>query len=145
MPYLYAGLGIAMLSGITAMIQIGNNINNYSTLSSIKPDLYNSSTLPEIDREVMSLLYSQSPPDKEICNHIKTKISKKSYEDGEVFISTGKQTPSTHPIFFQSCALVNKESKHRILITKSEFGIYKYGLFSCLLDNKPYCDFEKNN
>ena len=55
MPYLYAGLGIAMLSGITAMIQIGNNMNNYSTLSSIKPELYKSSTLPEIVREIMNL------------------------------------------------------------------------------------------
>ncbi|MAR84720.1 MAG: hypothetical protein CL869_00795 [Cytophagia bacterium] len=145
MPYLYAGLGIAMLSGITAMIQIGNNINNYSPLSSIKPDLYQSSGLSENDKEIMRILYNQSPPEKEICKHIKNQISSKSYEDGEVFISTGKQTPSTHPIFFQSCALVNKDTKHRVLITKSESGIYQYGLFSCRLDNEPYCNFEKNN
>ena len=34
MSYLYAGLGIAMLSGIVAMIQIGNNVDKFVKLIS---------------------------------------------------------------------------------------------------------------
>ena len=36
MAFLYIGLGIAMISGISAMMQIGNNINNLMLLSSFK-------------------------------------------------------------------------------------------------------------
>ena len=36
MTYLYAGLGIAMLSGIAAMMQVGNNINSLIPLSVLK-------------------------------------------------------------------------------------------------------------
>ena len=35
MIYLYAGLGIAMISGISAMMQIGTNLNNMSPVSDV--------------------------------------------------------------------------------------------------------------
>ena len=40
MAFLYIGLGLAMISGISAMMQIGNNINNLSLLSSFKDNEY---------------------------------------------------------------------------------------------------------
>ena len=40
MSFLYVGLGLAMISGISAMMQIGNNINNLQTLSSFKQNKY---------------------------------------------------------------------------------------------------------
>ena len=40
MAILYLGLGIAMISGISAMMQIGNNINNLMLLSTFKKDDY---------------------------------------------------------------------------------------------------------
>ena len=36
MAILYIGLGVAMVSGISAMIQIGNNVNNLMFLSTFK-------------------------------------------------------------------------------------------------------------
>ena len=36
MTFLYVGLGMAMISGISAMMQIGNNINNLMLLSTFK-------------------------------------------------------------------------------------------------------------
>ena len=43
MTYLYAGLGIAMLSGIAAMMQVGININSLIPLSGLKLDKYSNS------------------------------------------------------------------------------------------------------
>ena len=36
MTFLYIGLGIAMISGISAMLQIGNNINNLIFIITLK-------------------------------------------------------------------------------------------------------------
>ena len=41
MAFLYVGFGLAMISGISAMMQIGNNINNLTSLSSFKQNVYN--------------------------------------------------------------------------------------------------------
>ena len=144
MTYLYAGLGIAMISGIAAMMQIGINLNSLSPISALKKNLYLNSTLPSLDRKVMKILYTQSVPDEEICDYLKNNLENSEYEDSEIFISTGRQTPSQHSRFLQSCALVNKKEKHRIVVANSSSGNYKYRLFSCYLKNEPYCDFEIN-
>ena len=144
MTYLYAGLGIAMLSGIAAMMQVGNNINNLIPLSALKIDNYSNSSLGQYDRKIMKVLYSQSVPDNDICNYVKGNIGSPIYDDSETFISTGTQSPSNHKIFSQNCALVNKQNKHRVIITNSSNGVYKYRMFSCYLENEPFCDFEIN-
>jgi len=144
MTYLYAGLGIAMISGIAAMMQIGNNINNLMPLSVLKSDKYSNSALAGYDRQIMKILYSQTVPDTDICSYVKNNIPSPIYEDSEIFVSTGTQSPSTHKIFSNNCALVNKSNKHRVVITNSSNNIYKYKMFSCHLDNEPFCSFEIN-
>ena len=116
MTYLYAGLGIAMLSGIAAMMQVGNNINNLIPISVLKLDNYSNSSLAGHDRQIMKILYSQTVPDNDICSYLKNRISSPVYEDGETFVSTGTQSPSTHKIFSENCALLNKSNKHRVCL-----------------------------
>lgn len=144
MTYLYAGLGIAMLSGIAAMMQVGNNINNLTPLSALKLDDYNNASLSIYDRKIMKILYSQSVPNDDICNYVKNSISSPVYENSETFVSTGTESPSTHKIFSNNCALVNKLSKHRVVITYSPNEVYKYKMFSCYLKSDPFCSFEIN-
>ena len=144
MTYLYAGLGIAMLSGIAAMMQVGNNINNLIPISVLKLDNYSNSSLAGHDRQIMKILYSQTVPDNDICSYIKNSISSPVYEDSETFVSTGTQSPSTHKIFSVNCALVNKSNKHRVVITNSSNDAYKYKMFSCYLERDPFCGFEIN-
>ena len=144
MTYLYAGLGIAMLSGIAAMMQVGNNINSLIPLSVLKINNYNDSPLPSYDRQIMKILYSQSVPDNDICNYLKNSITSPIYDISETFLSTGTQSPSTHKIFSKNCALVNKSIKHRVVITNSSNEAYKYKMFSCYLENDPFCSFEIN-
>ena len=143
MVYLYAGLGIAMITGITAMLEIGNNLNNMSPISALKESTY-LGKIPSYDRQIMKILYTQSVPDSDICTYIKDSIEKPIYEDGDIFDETKKQTYSKNALFSDSCVLVSTEAQHRILIIPKRGENYKYGFFSCSISQKPYCDFELN-
>ena len=140
MAILYISLGIAMVSGITAMIQIGNNVNNLILLSTFKQNEYYESNLPSYDRRIMYFLNNYSGSDSDVCSNIKLNLSDTLYEDGELFLSTGTQTPSTNSLFLGSCVLVNKEINHRVLINKNSLGTFN--LFSCYLKDQTFCPFE---
>tara|TARA_Y100000739_G_C20580806_1_gene452714 strand:+ start:945 stop:1376 length:432 start_codon:yes stop_codon:yes gene_type:complete len=142
MAILYIGLGIAMMSAISAMMQIGSNVNNLMFLSTLKPNKYYESTLPSYDRRVMDILNNYSGPDTDICSNIKVNLNDSLYEDGELFLSTGTQTPSTNSLFVGSCVLVNKEINHRVLINKNDNG--SFNLFSCYVKDQTFCPYELN-
>ena len=142
MTILYIGLGFAMISGISAMMQIGNNVNNLMLLSTFKENIYYESSLPSYDRRIMDILNNYSGSDAEVCSNVKGNISDTLYEDGELFLSTGTQTPSTNSLFVGSCVLVNKEINHRVLINKTDLG--NFNLFSCYLKDQTFCPYEVN-
>ena len=142
MAFLYVGLGLAMVSGISAMMQVGININNLTSLSSFKENPYYQSSLPSYDRRIMSFLNNYSGIDSEVCLKTKENLSETFYQEGEIFLSTGTQTPSENSLFLGSCVLVNNELNHRVLIKKSADG--NFGLFSCFLKDETFCPFEVN-
>ena len=143
MAFLYIGLGLAMISGISAMMQIGNNINNLTSLSGFKENIYYQSSLPSYDRRIMSFLNNYSGLDSEVCLKTKEYLSETIYQPGEPFPSTGTQTPSDNDLFIGSCTLVNIEKQHRVLIKKSADG--SFNLFSCYLPkDETFCPFEVN-
>ena len=142
MTFLYIGLGIAMVSGISAMMQIGNNVNNLMLLSTFKQNEYYESNLPSYDRRILDILNNYSGSDADICSNVKLNLSDSFYEPGELFISTGTQTPSTKSLFVGSCVLVNKENNHRVLINKTDLG--NFNLFSCYLKDQTFCPYEVN-
>ncbi len=134
MAFLYVGLGIAMISGISAMMQIGNNINNLQSLSSFKQNKYYQSSLPSYDRRIINFLNSYSGLDSEVCLKIKEDLSETFYEDGEI--------PSENTFFFGSCVLVNRDLNHRVLIKKSNDGTFSF--FSCYFKDQTFCPYEVN-
>ena len=142
MTFLYIGLGLAMISGISAMMQIGNNVNNLVLLSTFQQNKYYESDLPSYDRRILDILNNYSGPDTDVCSKIKENLSDTLYEDGETFLATGTQTPSTNSLFLGSCVLVNKENNHRVLINKNNLG--NFNLFSCYLKDQTYCSYEVN-
>ena len=142
MAFLYIGLGLAMVSGISAMMQIGNNINNLTLLSNLKENQYFQSSLPNYDRRIMDFLNNYSGTDSEVCLKLRENLSETFYEPGEIFISTGTQTPSENSLFLGSCVLVNMELNHRVLIKRSSDG--NFDLFSCYLKNETFCPYEMN-
>ena len=142
MAFLYVGLGLAMISGISAMMQIGNNINNLTLISSFKENEYYQSSLPIYDRRIMNFLNDYSGLDSEVCLKTMENLNDALYEQGETFLSTGTQTPSENNLFVGSCVLVNKELNHRVLINKSLDG--NFNLFSCYLKDETFCPYEIN-
>ena len=142
MTILYLGLGVAMISGISAMMQIGNNINNLMLLNTFKRDEYFKSSLATYDRRIMQFIGNYSGSASEVCSDLKGNINDTLYEDGELFLTTGTQTPSMHSLFIGSCVLVNKELNHRVLVNKNNIG--SYNLFSCHLKEETFCPFEVN-
>ena len=142
MNFLYVGLGLAMISGISAMMTIGNNINNLMLISTFKESDYIQSSLPSYDRRIMDILDKYSGSSEEVCSHIKGKLSDTLYEDGEIFISSGTQTPSLNSLFIGSCVLVNKDIKHRVIVNKNNMG--NFNLFSCYLKDESFCPYELN-
>ena len=142
MAFLYIGLGLAMVSGISAMMQIGNNINNLTSLSSFKENAYYKSSIPSYDRRIMNFLNDYSGLDSEVCLKTIENLNDALYEQGETFLSTGTQTPSENNLFVGSCVLVNKELNHRVLINKSLDG--NFNLFSCYLKDETFCPYEMN-
>ena len=142
MTILYVGLGIAMVSGISAMMQIGNNVNNLMLLSTFKENEYYASNLPSYDRRIMGILNNYSGSDDDVCSNLKLDLSDSLYEDGDLFLSTGTQPPSTNSLFIGSCVLVNKEINHRVLINKNDLG--GFNLFSCYLKDQTFCPYEVN-
>ena len=131
-----------MVSGISAMMQIGNNVNNLMLLSTFKQNEYYESNLPSYDRRILDILNNYSGSDADVCSNVKLNISDSLYEPGELFLSTGTQTPSTNSLFVGSCVLVNKEINHRVLINKNSIG--SFNLFSCYLKDQTFCPYEVN-
>ena len=131
-----------MISGISAMMKIGNNINNIMLLSIFKESDYIQSDLPTYDRKIMSILNNYSGPDIDVCSYVKGKMNDTLYENGELFLSTGTQTPSLNSLFLGSCVLVNKDINHRVIIKKNNEG--NYNLFSCYLRDETFCPYEVN-
>ena len=142
MNFLYMGLGLAMISGISAMMKIGNNINNLMLLSTLKESYYMQSDLPRYDKRIMDILDKYSGSSEEVCSHIKEKLSDSPYKNGEKFISTGTYTPSLHSLFIGSCVLVNEDNNHRVIVNKNNIG--NFNLFSCYLKYESFCPYEVN-
>ena len=132
MAFLYIGLGLAMISGISAMMQVGNNINNLQTLSSFKQNQYYQTSLPSYDRRILNFINNYSGLDSEVCLKIKEDFSETIYEEGEI--------PPKNTFFAGSCVLVNRELNHRVLIKKSNDG--NLSLFSCYFKKDPFCPYE---
>tara|TARA_B100000212_G_scaffold93618_1_gene68812 strand:+ start:171 stop:602 length:432 start_codon:yes stop_codon:yes gene_type:complete len=142
MNFLYVVLGLAMISGISAMMKVGNNINNLMLLSTFQETDYLQSSLPSYDRKIMAILNNYSGPDKDVCSYLKQELRDDLYEDGEVFLSSGTQTPSLNSLFIGSCVLVNKDLNHRVIVNKNNIG--SFNLFSCYLKDETFCPYEVN-
>ena len=148
MSYLYAGLGIAMLSGIIAMMQIGNNVNKFINLISKDNQIlkdYIDSNSPSYDKDIIKILYenSSSLPETDICKYLVSKINEnKLNTSSSYFIGPPDTTVPSNKFFDQSCALENIGGDHRAVINKTSKE--KYELFSCSEKEKVgnYCKFE---
>ena len=168
MVFLYGALGVLMISGIAAMMEVASKISNFTQISSIKSDKYIAAKLAKNDRSFLKIINDPSAPKTNICDYVIDQINikrlsllnaglspKEIDNQSPQYISFLKINNSEIPFKTKSkdkrlkgsCVLINNEVKHRVLINKntSKNKIYEYSLFSCYIDGKEYCDFEENN
>ena len=141
MTFLYLGLGIAMISGISAMMRIGNNVSNLMFLSTFKETKYDLSSLPNSDRYIMRFLNNYSGPDSEVCSKLK--------EDSKYNSYNYPGTTSPNPFFKRDYCVLdyrNPNEGHRVLIETKKNDTQSFNLFSCYLTyntvEDSFCPFE---
>ena len=165
MVFMYAGLGIAMISGIAAMMEVANNVSRFNVISGIKEDKYIIANLARYDRRFLRFINDPAAPKSDICKYIidQTDIERSSLlnigatvKELDIVAPLYLDRPNINePIFSTlsidkrvsgSCVLINTSLKHRVLINKNNSNnrVYDYSLFSCYLVDKSYCDFEEN-
>ena len=68
-----------MISGISAMMKIGNNINNMISLTNFKRDDYFQTSLPYYDKSILRILDKYTGLNTDVCSHITEEM--KNLED----------------------------------------------------------------
>ena len=165
MVFMYAGLGIAMITGIAAMMEVANNVSRFNVVSGIKEDKYIIANLARYDRRFLRFINDPAAPKSDICKYIidQTEIERSSLlnigatvEELDIVAPVYLDRPNINEPKFStasidervsnSCILINTKLKHRDLIKKNNSNnrVYNYSLFSCYLVDKSYCDFEEN-
>ena len=152
MVYLYAGLGVAMLTGIMAIFEMGLALTGNSLLPSL-PDLYSESgKVKEEDFLMLKLLVKADDLDppisgigKSLCEQILSAYSRSYVPPGGVnpWLMDARMPVLAGP-WSGSCQM-NRLS-HRIIVRPNSITAGSpYELYSCLLkEEKDLCSFEEN-
>ena len=141
MTYLYAGLGIAMLTSIMVILDVANSFLQYQSYSISYPGTYLGSTLQSKDISFLKLV---SLFDSDIdCTLIEKEIQNNPLFSGLSSYSLGIPSPSSHTSFINSC--VFSSQGHRVIIAPSRtFSAYPR-VYSCVPDKEVVCNFELND
>ena len=137
MVYLYAGLGIAMLSGIMAIFEMGLAVTGQSLLRLPKESYFDDITAKNMDKNFMKNLYDGKWEKKFIDADPAVSISCSNL----LSIDGYSWKPIERGTFKGSCAVNN--SSHRILV---ELGseVMSYRIYSCFIESDDgQCSFEQ--
>ncbi len=145
MNYLYAVMGIAMISGIMATLEISASLSNQGLFSKPPTDPYfaSNSTAPIVDRAFLKVLTTETdsswPTGEGFCTKLKEETSKTSNLVSNYTVEGG--SASSHAKLLNSCTLI--APNHRIIISYSNPNVNTYGLYSCINSSQLYCNFEE--
>lgn len=121
MTYLYAGLGLAMLTAIMAMFEMASGLTNQQMMTSPADDGYSLSVWKNDDQRFLKLLDSADATwgsGSPLCAKILDQI-KPGQPYGDLSGYTPGQTgDSAHPSLAGAC--VFQKNEHRIVINRSD-------------------------
>ena len=147
MVYLYAGLGVLMMSGIMAIFEMGLSLTGQPMIS-MPADVYlQSAEMKEVDQNLLSLLKNRSAVSAGLANNSLCMALLLSYQN-QYSVSRIAEPDRRMPIatghWIGSCQL--NRGSHRILIMPPDPAQpnMPYQLFSCVLtDGNNQCAFER--
>ncbi len=144
MTYLYAGLGMAMLTAIMAMFEMASGITGQQMFSRPPVDRYMQSAAQGADRqflELISIADSSWGSGDALCTKILAEIEKPgSRYGGLAGYTRSVATTSGHLRLTGACVLAKGE--HRVLVAPVAGAGRSYGLYSCAPQNASSCLFE---
>ena len=148
MVYLYAGLGVLMLSGIMAIFEMGISLTGQSMLPA-PSDIYSQdSDLKMSEKRLIELLSNSTAVSKGLASQALCTALVESYSDqypGESAWQADHRMPIDQGRWVRSCQL--NRGSHRIVIMPpdSEHSHMPYNLFSCILAaGYDQCSFDRN-
>ena len=157
MVYLYAGLGVVMLSGIMAIFEMGLSLVGQSMLPT-PPDPYQeSSEMKLVEKRMIGLLMDRNAVAQGLANQALCDALLQSYAaqyPGESAGQPDGRMPIDQGRWIRSCQLMRqiddpslKHISHRVLIMPPDPGQDQlaYRLFSCALTGgHDQCSFERD-
>ena len=148
MVYLYAGLGVLMLSGIMAIFEMGLSLTGQSMLPTPPDDYLQNSDLKMSDKRLIELLSNPNSVSQGLANQALCIALVESYSDqypGQSAWKTDHRMPIDQGRWIRSCQL--NRGSHRIVIMPPDPGRLDmpYKMFSCILAaGYDQCSFERN-
>ena len=147
MVYLYAGLGLLMLSGIMAIFEMGLSLTGRTMIPTPADTYHEKADMKMADKGFLELLQnrdavSQGLANKALCNALVQSYS--TQHPDELPWQLDDKMPIDQGIWIRSCQL--NRGSHRILIQPPEPGHshMPYKLFSCALaGGNDKCLFEQ--
>jgi len=146
MVYLYAGLGVVMLSGIMAILEMGLSLTGQSMMPT-PADVYGeSSEMKSIEKDLIRLLMDRDAVAQGLANQPLCDALLQSYSaqyPGESAGRSDDRMPIDQGRWIRSCQL--NRGFHRVLIMPPDPGQDQmpYQLFSCALTGgNDRCSFE---
>ena len=139
-------MGIAMLTGIMSMIEIANSIMGHGIYDIPPEDSYIGSSYQLNDRIFLKALSKANftwPKGRDFCVELIDQV----YKDGSPKIASkykiDDRSISRNTRLTNTCSLINNE--HRILISFGSQNSNTYSLYSCIVDDNYYCNYEENH
>ena len=133
MTYLYAVLGLLMMSGIIAIFNMSLKITSQPIESIIPENKYQNNRYNLKDKIFLELLLNSNKSwgfGDTLCNKIKTEINDVNNNFDEVSnYNLSEKSPSTDKQFLGGCVFSNEN--HRILIKPKDIENSSYYYFSC--------------
>ena len=148
MVYMYAGLGVMMLSGIMAIFQMGLSLTGQSMMPMPSDTYFQDSGVKMSDKQLIELLSNPSAVGKGLANQSLCTALVESYSDkypGQSAWQPDHRMPIDQGRWIRSCQL--NHGSHRVVIMPPDPGQshMPYQFFSCTLTSgHDQCSFERN-
>ena len=146
MVYLYAGLGIAMLSGIMAIFEMGLALTGQSLIPSPADAYLSDPVVKQMDQNLLRLLNNpaqvvQGLEREVLCNKLKAAYETRYPTKGNPWVEDSRLPINDN--WLNACVMNN--GSHRVLIVPELVNkSIPYQFYSCVIDDgEDRCSFEQ--
>ena len=150
MVYLYAGLGVLMLSGIMAIFEMGLSLTGQSMMPTPADVYLQNPDMKMSEKQFIELLrnpgaVSQGLASQALCSSLLESYSEQYPDPDQLAWQADHRMPIDQGRWIRSCQLTR--GSHRFVFMPPDPGRsdMPYQLFSCILDaGYDQCSFERN-